>query len=147
MKITGFPLSIVFLSSSFPFYKRKNEAQRNKEWKQWEEDEKWWNIGKKEWKQWENDEKPRKHIKKMMKHRKKWTQWENDEKRRKSNEKWWKTGNKWKQLENDENAIFFSALLVGDCRCTLRWHMTSENDEKYRVSFIYSFPFIFLSFL
>ena len=67
MKITVFPLSIVFLSISFPFYKRKNEAQRNKEWKQWEEDEKWLKLGKKEWKQWENDEKPRKHIKSMMK--------------------------------------------------------------------------------
>ena len=95
------------------------KMMKNKE----KNNEKWWKIGKK------------------------WTQWENDEKRRNSNEKLWKTGNKWKQLENDENTIFFfSALLVGDCRCTLRWHMTSENDENYRVSFIYSFPFVFLSF-
>ena len=82
-----------------------------------------------------------------MKNRKKWTQWENDEKRRKSNEKWWKTGNKWKQFKRWKYDFFFSALLVGDCCCTLRWHMTSENDENYRVSFIYSFPFNFLSFL
>ena len=118
--------------------KRKMNTMRN--------NEKLWKIEKTN----ENNEKmmknKEKNNKKWWKIGKQWTQWENDEKRRKSNEKLWKTGNKWKQLENDENAIFFSALLVGDCRCTLRWHMTSENDENYRVSFIYSFPFIFLSF-
>ena len=145
MKITGFPLSIVFLSISFPFYKRKNEAQRNKEWKQWEEDEKWLKIGKKEWKQWENDEKPGKHIKKWWNIGKN----EHNEKMMKNGEKTMKNGEKQETNENNWRTMkpFFSALLVGDCRCTLRWHMTSENDENYRVSFIYSFPFIFLSFL
>ena len=146
MKITGFPLSIVFLSSSFPFHKRKNEAQRNKAWKQWEEDEKWKKIEKmntmrnneKLWKiekTNENNENmmknKEKNNKKWWKIGKKWTQWENDEKRRKSNEKLWKTRNKWKQLENDENAIFFFSTTCG--RLPLHTKMAHDLGERWKL--------------
>ena len=130
MKITGFPLSIVFLSISFPFYKRKNEAQRNKEWKQWENDEKprkhikkWWNIGKNE------------HNEKMMK---------NGEKAMKNGEKQETNENNWRTMK----PFFFFSTTCG--RLPLHTKMAHDLGERWKLpcflylQFSFQFPFLFI---
>ena len=136
MKITGFPLSIVFLSSSFPFHKRENEAQRNKAWKQWEEDEKWkknekMNTMRNNEKLWKI-EKTNENNEKMMKNKEK------------NNENWWKIAkneHNEKMMKNGEKAIrTFSSvwtLIRANGRRKCMCHLYVPNVEVSHQSIFY----------